>query len=111
MEKRLLELRRQKKLQTLIALAIGLVLVIGSAVRTHFTAFTLFEGIGEMFKFVFNDFLPPDLSTLHELLGPALDTIYMSYIGMVIGAVISLVLAFLAAQTTSPHRGIQVATR
>ncbi|WP_338113197.1 phosphonate ABC transporter, permease protein PhnE [Paenibacillus artemisiicola] len=111
MEKRLLELRRQKRLQTLLGVALALALVIVSSVRTRFTPYTVFQGVGEMFKFVVNDFLPPDLSTLNELLGPALDTIYMSYIGMVIGAAVSVVLAFLAAQTTAPHRGVQVATR
>lgn len=108
---RLLELRRQKQRMNLSILLVIVVITVWSAMETGFSLTGLFEGTGEIIRFIFVDFLPPDFTRFGGLIGPALDTIYISFIAMVVGAVLSMGLAFMAAATTSPHPWLQVTVR
>lgn len=71
---------------------------------TGFGFRTLVQGLTAAVDFVVTDFLPPRLDLVPRYLGPALDTLYMSYLGMVISVVLSLPLGVLAARNTTVHR-------
>ncbi|PYZ92760.1 phosphonate ABC transporter, permease protein PhnE [Salipaludibacillus keqinensis] len=83
--------------------AIILLLAIWSIWGTGFNLLSLFFGTYEILVFIFTDMFPPDLTVIGQLIGPALDTLYMSYVGMVISVVVSLVLGVLAADNLTPH--------
>lgn len=103
---------RQRKKQMNLLLAFMLVAVtVWSGWEANFSFYTVFLGLGEIYRFILYDFLPPDLSALRVLISPALDTIYMSYVGMVVGSLLSCLLAFLAAGTTSPYPAVQAVVR
>lgn len=105
------ELLRQKKRQSwMIAIAI-VAITVWSAWQTGFSLIAVVMGTEEIFRFIAYDFFPPDFSSLGKLIGPALDTIYISFVAMVVGALLSMVLAFFAAATTSPSRAVQAAVR
>ncbi|MFK7691552.1 phosphonate ABC transporter, permease protein PhnE [Paenibacillus sp. HJGM_3] len=111
MEARWKQAQRQKKLQTWMIAAAILALTVWSAIETNFSIVQLFQGGGEIVRFILFDFLPPDFTRIGTLIGPALDTIYISFVAMVAGALLSMLLSFLAASTTSPYRPLQVAVR
>lgn len=111
MEDRLKDLQRQKKLQSMMIAVVIMAITIWSAIQTNFSVAELVAGGGEIFRFVLFDFLPPDFTTISKLIGPALDTIYISFVSMVIGACLSMVLAFFAAATTAPNKVIQIIVR
>jgi phosphonate transport system permease protein len=111
MEDRLKELQRQKKLQSWLLAAAIVAISVWSAMKTGFSLIELSIGGAEIFRFIVFDFLPPDFTKIGKLIGPALDTIYISFVAMVVGAVLSMVLAFFAATTTAPSKWIQVGVR
>lgn len=86
----------------IVAAVIGLV-VVWSWIGTGFSIMSFWGGLGNIFSFVFFDLLPPDLTVLKKLLGPALDTLYMSIVGVVLAMTFSIAFGFMAASTTSIH--------
>lgn len=110
-EDHLEQLLRQKKRQTWWIAGAIIAITLWSAWQTNFSFYTVFLGVEEIFRFIVFDFFPPDFSRFNRLIGPALDTVYISFVAMVVGAVISGILAFFAAATTSPSRTLQVAVR
>ncbi|TMW72738.1 phosphonate ABC transporter, permease protein PhnE [Alteribacter natronophilus] len=97
--------RRRKillKTQGTVFGVIGL-LALWSLWGTGFNLLSIITGTYDMFVFMFTDLFPPDLTAIGSLIGPALDTLYMSYVGMVISVVFSLVLGILAAENLTPH--------
>jgi phosphonate transport system permease protein len=78
-------------------------LILWSWWSTRYDIFAIFLGMGNVMRFVFEDFLPPNFSTLGSFLTPALETLYMSYAGAVMSIVIALCIALLTARVTSPH--------
>jgi len=107
----MLSARKMKRAQTLLFIIVLAALIVWSSIGSEFTIGALFTGVGESFRFLFVDFLPPDLSSLPQLLEPAMQTLYMSVVAMVIGSIIAGLLSFLAAATTSPHPLLQVFVR
>ncbi|MGO4371537.1 phosphonate ABC transporter, permease protein PhnE [Paenibacillus sp. 2TAB19] len=103
--------RRGKRNQLILFLAFLAALTVWSAIGTNFTPNALWSGIGDGARFLFVDLMPPKTAELPSLIGPALDTIYMSFVAMVIGALIASVLSIFAAATTSPHPVLQVGMR
>ncbi|WP_307208434.1 phosphonate ABC transporter, permease protein PhnE [Paenibacillus harenae] len=95
----------------IVFLAFLAALTVWSAIGTNFTPGALWGGIGDGARFLFVDLMPPDTDKLPGLIGPALDTIYMSFVAMVIGALVASVLSIFAAATTSPHPVFQVGMR
>jgi phosphonate transport system permease protein len=73
---------------------------------TGFGALTLFQGFARAAEFVVTDLLPPRLEVVPQHLDAALETLYMSYAGMVISIVLSIPLAVLAARNTTVHRAV-----
>src|SRR5699024_5731923 len=57
------------------------------------------------------DLLPPDVSRFTSLIQPALDTIYMSFVAMILSAMLAFFLSFLAAYNVTPHPLLQYAVR
>ncbi|UPK46410.1 phosphonate ABC transporter, permease protein PhnE [Paenibacillus pabuli] len=103
--------RKMKRTQTILFFIVLLALIIWSSIGAEFSLGALFAGVGESFRFIIFDFLPPDLSSLSQLIEPALQTLYMSVVAMVIGSIAAGMLSFLAAATTSPHPYLQVFVR
>ncbi|WP_209121623.1 phosphonate ABC transporter, permease protein PhnE [Alkalihalobacillus sp. BA299] len=104
-------IRKQKKMQVWLFVVAILAVTVWSAKETGFSLITLSSGSQEAFMFIFTDLLPPDFSVLSSLISPALDTIYMSFVAMIIGAIIAAVLAVLTAKTTSPHPALPMMMR
>lgn len=87
------KIQREKRIQVW-ALVIAIFAITGwSAVETGFSFTSLFFGSKDAFVFIFTDLLPPDFSVLVGLIDPALDTIYMSFVAMIIGTIIAAFLA------------------
>lgn len=104
-------IRRSKRNQLIMMVAVLTALTVWSAIGTEFTPNALWSGIGDGARFLFVDLMPPEVSTFPGLIEPALDTIYMSFVAMVIGAVVAGFLSFFAAATTSPHPALQIGLR
>ncbi|MCK0470230.1 phosphonate ABC transporter, permease protein PhnE [Halalkalibacter sp. APA_J-10(15)] len=110
-QEHLLEVQRNKNLLLWGFVVVLVLLTIWSAFETGFSIPSLFSGATQAVSFIMYDLFPPDFSVLVSLIPPALDTIYMSFVAMVIGAIIATGLAFLAAATTSPHPSVQIFMR
>ncbi|WP_208592211.1 phosphonate ABC transporter, permease protein PhnE [Gracilibacillus suaedae] len=110
-EKQLLQVRKQKRLQVFLFFAAMLALSVWSAISTGFSFSGLFTGTVDSTKFIIFDLFPPDFSYIASLVEPALETIYMSFVAMVIGAIVAAFLAIFASATTAPHPIVQVAVR
>ena len=93
----------------------GLVLVAGTAFVTgQVTSFNLFDALAAIpgiFGFLVNDFLPPNVLVMPDILTPLLDTLAMAVVSTVIASAVSLVLAFLCAAPTTPHPVFRLALR
>ena len=103
--------KKEKKLQAWGIVILIIALTIWSAIGTDFTFYEVFAGTGLITKFIFLDLLPPEPAASVSLIGALLETVYMGFVAMVIGAFISLFLAFLAATTTTPHPLVQMVVR
>lgn len=78
---------------------------------TGFGVLTFFQGIEGTFAFISQDMMPPRVQALPQYVGPALDTIYMSFVGMVLSVVISVPLGVLGARNTTAHWLLSVASK
>jgi phosphonate transport system permease protein len=104
-------IKKQKNVQLISFFAILVVLLVWSINETGFQMGKLYNGIGETFSFIFTDLFPPDFSSLGSLIQPALDTIYMSFVAMVLSATLAFFLSFFAAYNLSPHPVLQYIVR
>ncbi|GAB3804868.1 phosphonate ABC transporter, permease protein PhnE [Virgibacillus kimchii] len=91
--------------------AIIAVLVVWSWIGTNFNMMDLISGAANISVFIFQDMLPPDFTTIGSFIGPALDTLYMSYVGLIFSVVFSLFFGFMAARTTTIHPAIAITSR
>lgn len=105
--------RRKRKLLSnrFMIWAIIVVLVLWSWIGTNFNIMDLISGVANMSVFIFQDMLPPDFSSIGSFIGPALDTLYMSYTGLIFSVIFSLFFGFMAARTTTVHPMIAVLSR
>lgn len=90
------------------------VIAIGFAWATWDTGFgllTFVQGMQRSMAFVFTDLFPPRLDAAPRFVGAALDTLYMSYVGMVISIVLSIPLGVLGARNTTVHRLLSYASK
>lgn len=78
----------------------------GAAVRPESLATGAFR-LGEFFQ----DAVPPDLSRLGPILAALLVTVEMALLGTIIGVILSLPLAVLAARNTTPHWSLYAVSR
>ncbi|WP_054635029.1 ABC transporter permease subunit [Thalassobacillus sp. C254] len=97
--------RRKKMIAKNRALTLSIILaaIIWAWIETNFSILYLFSGASNIFTFLFTDLLPPDFSAISMFIMPALDTIYMSYVGMIVSVVFSLFFGVLAAKNTTFH--------
>lgn len=68
---------------------------------TGFGILTFVQGMQGSFEFIVIDLLPPRLEAAPQFIGPALDTLYMSYVGVVISIILSIPLGVLGARNTT----------
>ncbi|WP_018750566.1 phosphonate ABC transporter, permease protein PhnE [Paenibacillus sanguinis] len=104
-------IREAKRNQTILFVILLIGLTVWSAIGTSFNPVALWGGIGNVTRFLFVDLLPPNTSKFPGLIDPALDTIYMSFVAMILGSLIAGVLALFAAATTSPNSALRVLIR
>ncbi|MGG6310165.1 phosphonate ABC transporter, permease protein PhnE [Paenibacillus macerans] len=104
-------IRQTKRNQTILFLVLLIGLTVWSAIGTGFNPAAVWGGLGNGARFLFVDLLPPDTAKFPGLIDPALDTIYMSFVAMVIGSLVAGFLALFAAATTSPNSALRVAVR
>lgn len=88
-----------------------LVVVVWSMWQTNFNPIIAFSSLNDCFVYIWNEFLPPDFSSLSILIQPLLDTIYMSFVAMVVSVIISFFFAFFASSKTTPHESLQYVFR
>jgi phosphonate transport system permease protein len=93
------------------------------AIITALVAMTLWSGLGVGFSAselicnaasgsrLLRESWPPDFAFLPRLLGPFLETLQIALIGTVVGAIIALPMAVLAAKPVSPNWLIWVLDR
>ena len=70
---------------------------------TEFQLMDLAAGAVNIAVFLYQDFFPPDLAVIPSFLGPALDTLFMSYTGVLLSIGFSLILGVLASKNLSFH--------
>lgn len=70
----------------------------------------LIEGVGRLGSFL-TDAFPPDTERIGPILNSLVLTFEMALLGTIIGVILSLPLAVMAAQNTAPHRSIYIVTR
>ncbi|MBU9713679.1 phosphonate ABC transporter, permease protein PhnE [Evansella tamaricis] len=104
-------IQKRKKIQTILIIGLFALFLSWSLIDTGFNVPKLLNGIGETFRFIFIDMFPPNLSSLKGFMGPALDTVYMSFVAMVISAISAFFLSFIAAYNLTPHPTLQYAVR
>ncbi|MDV2685762.1 phosphonate ABC transporter, permease protein PhnE [Alkalihalophilus lindianensis] len=108
------DLKRRKKLvrsNQLLILSVILALIIWSWYETGFQLSSLYSGLGNIANFIMVDLLPPDFSAIGIFIGPAIDTVLMSYVGMIFSVFFSLIFGFLAAKNLTFHPVIGVISR
>ncbi|ADG07720.1 phosphonate ABC transporter, permease protein PhnE [Kyrpidia tusciae] len=103
--------KRMKRNQEWLIVAAIAVLTVWSAVQTDWSVVHLVQGFGDIYDLIAHHFLPPDLSVLPKLIKPTLETVYMSFVGTVTGALVAVVGGFMAARTTNPWTPLRLAVR
>lgn len=106
-------MKRKKQLvrgKLLITLFI-IIIIIWSWIGTKFSIMYFINGMGNMAAFIWNDLLPPNFSAISKYIGPALESLYMAYVGTIISVFLSIFIAFFAAKNTSFHPIIATTSR
>lgn len=80
-----------------------LALVVWSWIGTSFQLMDIVYGFTNITEFIYQDFLPPDFQSIGQFISPALDTLYMSYTGMVMSVIFSIFFGLMAARNLSFH--------
>lgn len=103
------EVRGQRKTGVILA-GILLIVLISMADTGLLDGQRLGEGIPALWQLA-SEMVPPDLSRISDYLRPLADTVAMSIAGTALAVAFSLPLAFLAANNTTPNRGVYHAAR
>jgi phosphonate transport system permease protein len=91
--------------------AVVVVVVLAQALHvTHFHPGEVLTGVGGIYD-ILRRGTPPDLSDLQPALGAALETFDVALLGTVLAMLVSVPLALLAAENTSPNRVAYAASR
>lgn len=96
-------LRRPAWSLSLLGLLAGGFVVHGVASGARISPATIVDGLGRTWDFL-ADALPPDVSRLSAVWDAMLETFEIALIGTLLGVVVSLPLAILAARNLSPNR-------
>lgn len=100
-----------KKVQGYVVVGFLISLTVWSLIGSGFSLVKLIDGIGEIFRFLSTEMLPPDISTMFEILSSALETVYMSIAALGFSIIVAFVLSFLASNATAPNRVVQIVVR
>lgn len=100
--------RKMKRRLSLLLLAVALVFSIWY-IKFDFIEFI--AGIPIFLRFLFVDFLPPNVSDVSRYVQPVLDTLAFGIVATFISSILGLVAAFLMAHNTSPHPALRMALR
>ncbi|WP_129665968.1 phosphonate ABC transporter, permease protein PhnE [Phytoactinopolyspora endophytica] len=96
--------KQQRVRRNLVVWAVVFGAVTWAVWSSGFGLLTLFNGLSESYSFIVTDALPPKLESVPDYLGPTLETLYMSVVGLVISVVISVPIGILGARNTTVHR-------
>jgi phosphonate transport system permease protein len=102
--------RRPSLLTLVIVLVVGGLLLHGWTQGATVRPDSLATGVFRLGEFV-EDAVPPDVSRLGPILKALLVTVEMALLGTIIGVVLSLPLAVLAARNTTPHWSLYAISR
>lgn len=97
----------EKRSRTPLILILMIAAIIFAGYLTGFSFYILFTRIGNFFGIIIN-MIPPDWSYIHKLWQALLDTIKMSLLGSVTGAIIVLPFSILASLNIIHNKGIVV---
>nr|WP_106782560.1 phosphonate ABC transporter, permease protein PhnE [Lysinibacillus timonensis] len=100
----------EKRSATPIIIIILLICIIGSIKITGVEIEVIMKNFSKFFT-ILTDMIPPNVEYVPHLLEPLLDTIKMSLIGSMLGAVCALPVAYLAASNISKNKVISSATK
>jgi len=100
---------RQVRNSYLAMTVLGVVLV-WSTFGTELSPGKLWQGLGASVRFL-TEFFPPNFTRLSDYLAAMVETIKMAVWGTTLALLASVPLSFLAAQNTSPNRGVYQLTR
>lgn len=103
-------LRRPAWPLSLLALVAAGLVVHGVASGARISPATILRGLGRTWEFLADAF-PPDTSRLGAVADSMLETFEIALIGTMLGVVVSLPLAVLAARNLSPHRVLHLLAR
>ncbi|MGV0579001.1 phosphonate ABC transporter, permease protein PhnE [Mycolicibacterium elephantis] len=103
-------IRRPSLMTLVIVLVVGGLLVHGWTQGATVRPDSLASGVFRLGEFL-EDAVPPDASRLGPILKALLVTVEMALLGTLIGAVLSLPLAVLAARNTTPHWSLYAVSR
>lgn len=95
--------KREKRIAT-AAVALIAVLFTAATVQTKYQPFEFLMNMENFWLFIFQDLLPPKIIDWGTILQGVVQTISMAVVASMISAVVSLVLAFLGANTTAPFK-------
>lgn len=102
--------RRPSLLSLVIILVVGGLLVHGWSQGAAIRPDSLATGVFRLGEFV-DDAIPPDVSRIRPILAALLVTVEMALLGTIVGVVLSLPLAVLAARNTTPHWSLYAVSR
>jgi phosphonate transport system permease protein len=106
-----IRLTKEKQWYTWLAIASVLVLTLFTATTSQFNIWELFLATPGILDFIFSDFFPPAIEALPSIWEPLLDTVFMSIVATISGALLSLLLALACARPTCRWRTVQLTTR
>lgn len=105
------EVSRQELRKLLLSLLILFLVILWSWLGTGFTLGRMFSGLPNIFTFLVDDLLPPQISSYHRFIGPTFETIYMSYAGGMIAVFMSFFLGVLSAENLVKYSLIRAFAR
>lgn len=85
-----------------VALVVAAAFFILSVVAVEFSPIAFVQGMPDLANLVYRMF-PPSIEYLPRASAAALETVQMALVGTVVGALLSLPLAFVAAKNVTPH--------
>jgi phosphonate transport system permease protein len=85
-----------------VALVVAAAFFIQSVVAVEFSPITFVRGMPDLANLVYRMF-PPSIEYLPRASAAALETVQMALVGTVVGALLSVPLAFVAAKNVTPH--------
>jgi len=106
-----LSLTDSKGFYTWVGIGLVLLLTIVTSFASEFNFIEALDVLPGVFGFITEDFLPPAYEALPNLVSPLLDTFFMAVVATITGALLSIILALLAATPTSPSPVFQVMIR